>query len=1270
MIKRKKKGFTLVEMAIVIAVIAIVSAIVVPILVTVYKKSGKVKELGYVETSIIDYMGEFSHDRKMLSYIDGQYFRLQEDEKTSYYRWSNDELNEITDEEEIARLNENRSFEYQFGKDEKLKWSGGASGKNRQGIDWYPGFYKVILNYMDNGSADDENNTTEKLFVKQGAFLDISDRAKTFNEKSLSDGDYLSENASEQWVIIDKEKNKLLPFDYSLTVPDRDLTLYAVWRNDDENFKLTDGYGSEITGYDYDTFGSGLESLPDDKLSGYVAFETGKTYSFTEWEYYNETYGIKISATDVPAFKGYANITVVAKPKIDSWLNRIFVDFVDANGKTTGTTEYRYGDTLKLFDGAEKTFSVGTEEYKKYQYNFSFWTYNGEECFSGNEITLVGQDNEHITLTANYEVSARKYKVNFTVPSDIRYKKTTDKVFSSNVYYATEKDYFNHEITAPEITDATDVLGYTVICWNYCDKALKDTAVLLNDDFDLSEESILTGEINFEIEVAPNEYVIEFKDGGVAIDGTDSVSYKVSLPATALPESVKDGCIFDGWKLGKEYVTSTVVDRDFIADKLSSFKKIGETKDMAGVYSLTLTADFYKVAIDYKTSAIDSIDGSELPTTPFGSADVNKFTGVYNPERSVDFLFYIEDKSADGYFIKQNLAVMRNGEEYAEILADGFVSVDLDGVTYHAYKYTVSSDKLNVYDKDSYYVTADVTCRRNGKDHDVKIFGGVLTLDLTKANPVYDRFIDIEYYYSENVKDFNGFAKGYFWTNGDTVILGKDDVTYYNCVTFTPEDTANYNVMSNVGINVSVAKGTVVLKSCDGDTFFDYSENISNKESVRTFNFVDGDVDLSLTENDYEYVSSSEIRLHPIINAKYALPYVRTVDVYDASYNKQGKLVYNGQELVWFNTNDNVGQFHLSGASLWKGSDGNNLNKVFEMNKDCQTVTYYGFTYYQTKVSEYTTTNGNQLAVYKKDSTRFPRMILPLDGGNTYTEIFTTDTSGDISSKNSINFGIFGHSGDYDRTITSLIIPKSFSRTNTHSYLGNDINAFTYSYKLDNVIIEGNLNLDKYTFTNDARETKTISKLTLLSDGVSREYDSDNGGIGNCDTPLAKGNDNIENAWTKNENDVEKNPQYGYYYVIENEYNWKKVGYDYRSVYKKKQRYANKYTFNSLGDVTIYSPGNVWANYISKNEEYNKDQYSLKSVLNDSDGGKKMNNIDNRGENQNVEYKLYFNKYGYFTDVADFGNSFTSYVYKTFNGEALTKNGVNSKIITDGKYFN
>ncbi len=1075
--KKWKRAFTLVELSIVIAVIGIVSAIVVPILVTVYKKSGEVKELSYVETSIINYMGEFSHDRKMLSYIDGQYFQLSEDGKVGYYKWSDDKLEEVTDEKEIIALKANCNFEYQFGGDEKLKWSGGKTAKNNKGIDWYPGFYKVVLNYMDNGFAGSGRNTEEKLFVKKGEKLDLSEKTSELTGKNVesASADYISDDTAKQWTTIDDKAGKLVFFDYLTETPDKDMTLYAVWRNDGENFKLVDEYGNGIVGFNYDTFGDGLEKLPDDRLDEFVNKEEGKTYSFVEWEYYNETYGIKITAGDVAKFKGFANITVKAEPKIDAWKNRLYVDFVDANGKTTGTTEYRYGDALKLTEGAKKSFDVGTEDFKKYQYNFASWTYGGNEYFVGNEIILKGKDNERITLTANYEKSARKYKVNFIIPAELRYGKSTDKVISSNVYYSGEEDHFNHTITAP-VSDADynvygDVLGYTVLSWKYSDLFLNEQSVLLDDAFSLDNESILSGEINFNVTVAPNEYVVEFKDGGVKMTNVGDVTFTVT-DAAVLPEGYKEGCIFDGWKVGKEFILTNAVDKEFLADKFFNFRKIGDTKDGAGVYSLTMTAEFYKVAIGSKTSAIDQIDFSEIPTTAFESSDVNKFTAAYNPDRTVDFKFYLEDNGH--YSINKALTVFLNGEKHANIEKDITQSCEIDGVKYNVYTYTIPSEELNVSDKNEYSVGATVLFVRNGKEYDVTINSGRLTLDIKKANPSCNELVDVTYYYKENLKKYNGFSDGYAWTNQDAVILTKSDAIYENCVTFTPADTDNYNVLTNIGVKVKIARGTVVLNSGDGNVFFDYLDNKSNGESVRTFNAADGGLNLSTTENDYEYVSPTQIKIHPIINDEYALPYVRTVKTYDASYNEQGKLDYSGEELVWFGSNDNVGQFHLSGASEWNGSDDNGKNKIFPMSKENPTVTFYGFKYYQTKTEEYVTTNGSQLAVYKNSSKRYKRMILPFDGN--CTEVFTT--KGGLIDGRSADFGLFSTSTSYDKTVNSVIIPKKYTKIHTHGTL--NINAFSHSSALEKVIIEGRIELDKYTFTGKGLDAKKVSDVIQL----------------------------------------------------------------------------------------------------------------------------------------------------------------------------------------------
>ena len=256
----------------------------------------------------------------------------------------------------------------------------------------------------------------------------------------------------------------------------------------------------------------------------------------------------------------------------------------------------------------------------------------------------------------------------------------------------------------------------------------------------------------------------------------------------------------------RELITFTLNDIDLSKDFYIEFdvrKKTLEFNIISDTYTYNGQEQKVKYELDYDVN---------VKETNTSKTDVG----------SIRYTLEIDDKNYEGYCTgtltinKANLTINVDDQTitYGEELNQS--AYELEGTNYNnEVVITLSAD--GELTAGTHTITAIYT---NADNYNVKVNNGTVTVN--KANPAYEVPTGLEGTV-DNALSSILLPEGFSWNDSSHVIKDINDNKF--TVTYTPEDTANYNIINNIEVTIKVNKLKGIISSADSYIFIQTSEN-------------------------------------------------------------------------------------------------------------------------------------------------------------------------------------------------------------------------------------------------------------------------------------------------------------------------------------------------------------------------------------------------------------------------------------------------------------
>ena len=731
--------------------------------------------------------------------------------------------------------------------------------------------------------------------------------------------------------------------------------------------------------------------------------------------------------------------------KFTQTLQSYTVTFIDNNYNEFASFKLNYGEEITLPDATPK----GSMD-KAYEYTFAGW--NGYVP----EMTVAG----NVCFVANYKASPRVYEITYKAFDDV--VKTETCAYDGALNFPTDFSY----------------KGYDFSAWQWDGKLIDETAKVVGDmeivatftpikyDIIFNTLSLYSKEpLQFTIE---DEFVIP-NDENMAMDGYEFLGWYVG--DKKVEKIVKGTC-------GNVTLTARWSDKNFVlVTELTGVDKVYDKLPERLVYeveyhdeSLTVSYDWYFKATGEKEYTLLEEKGSTITVVNvldsgeyYAKAVVNTGTKVKTSESAKvtvsiqkaeqrihvqDVQTYVYDGELHG--IKGIALSDASAEpiigygdsEYDGLIDSGEITVTITVPETDNYKEAMTTVKLVVEPRKVRIFAEELEYTGNDLWKDVSLYYTDVAGERQPAGAIEPySIIDAGVYDVKAQPD----SKNYVLDEQYTTIVKVLPAEYTGLVPEIAEQTGYINkTVSSIVLPDSsfVWKDVeeVMTKEGEYDAYYNAGANYKPrpvKISVKliakiTFKTGNGDTGYDDTTTD---VALGKTLVFPTVTNG------------------------DGEELIWFANDLGVGKFYRGDAKT----------PVVDDNK-----TYYGLWYYQSKASEYTT-KGSVLHIYKGKV--HARMILPTD--SQYDSVYASDTTWNVSEA----LGIF-NSGN----LKSLIIPSNITKINHRKYISSatEVDAFGYCSNLSDVIIEGNCQISKLSFTSKGQGAHAITNLTLLGNGASR----------------------------------------------------------------------------------------------------------------------------------------------------------------------------------------
>ena len=812
--------------------------------------------------------------------------------------------------------------------------------------------------------------------------------------------------------------------------PDVDIALVAVWEQTYISHTVTlevNGFYEYISCLDGETFTlpESEERKADEKF----------TYTFEKWV--TITDGVKQDAEKEVVVT--EDLHFVAE--FTETLRVYTVTFIDKDHKEFYGYSLNYGEKITL----PETNPENTSD-KAYEYAFVGW--NGYES----EMTVKG----NTCFVANYKAVPRVYEITYKAFDDV--VKTEYCAYEGTLTFPTGFSY----------------VGYDFSSWEYNGETL-------------SETSLVDGDMEIIATFTPKKYNVFFDTLSVYVKEPMEFTIEDEMLIPEDANMAMDGYEFLGWYIGSEKVEKikkgTYGNLTLTARwKDSNFVLVTELKGVSKVYDktsapLTFEAEYHdkEITVEYnwyfkpngetefklleeKGSVLNVSEvkdsGEYYAKAVVGAKQLESAKVTVTIEKAEQVIYvqkeqvYVYDGELHGL---QGVSLLSGDAEpiisYGDSEYDGLIDAGEITVTIIVgetdnYKEAMTTAKLIVEPKKVQVFSREIEYNGNNLWKDVELYYYDINGNEQVANAInpYD-IIDVGNYPVDAVCDSANYVVGDEYVTVVKVL----PTDYTGEVPSVPEQTGY--------INKTVS--SIVLP--DSSFVWKNVEEVMTKEG----------------EYDAYYNAGTNYKPTPVkISVKLKAKVTFKTGGGDTGFddvtkdvNLGGKVIFpvgtndDGEELIWFANDAGVGRFYRGNAETPSATDN---------------VTYYGLWYYQTKSSEYST-DGTTLTKY--NGKVYSRMILPTDAQ--YNAVYPSSTTWNPGDA----FGVFN-----SNTLTCLIIPKNITKINYRKYISSltEVDAFSYCGKLSDVIIEGNCDLSKLTFTGKGTSGHAITNLTLLSTGATR----------------------------------------------------------------------------------------------------------------------------------------------------------------------------------------
>ncbi len=301
-------------------------------------------------------------------------------------------------------------------------------------------------------------------------------------------------------------------------------------------------------------------------------------------------------------------------------------------------------------------------------------------------------------------------------------------------------------------------------------------------------------------------------------------------PSTAKDYAIKYDRTFTVYKVNPEYTTPT---------------------GLSAVYGQTL-AD-----IILPTAANGVFTWEDDLTTVVGNTGTNYFNVTFTPDDTENYNIITEIEVAVSVG-KAILDITTNPSAsaitYGQTLTDSILTGGIASVEgYFAWTDNSSAPAVSDSDTTLYSVTytPDDTINYNTATTDI-------TLTINKADPAYTTPTGLSAVYGQTLADIilptadNG---SFTWEDALTTVVGNAGTNYFN-VTFTPTDTANYNIITEIQVDISVGKDTPIVTTApsasditDGQTLADSTLTSGIASVEGEFTWTDGSITPAVSDS-------------------------------------------------------------------------------------------------------------------------------------------------------------------------------------------------------------------------------------------------------------------------------------------------------------------------------------------------------------------------------------------------------------------------------------